>query len=128
MKPITHEWVEKAEGDFHTAQREFRARKYPNYDAACFHVQQCIEKYLKARLVEAEIDFPKIHDLTQLLSLVEPVEPFWIAYQEELRTITDYAIEYRYPGITADKDTAQKALKICKNIRIAIRQSLGLEP
>jgi HEPN domain-containing protein len=41
MHPLTIEWVEKAEGDFATAQREVHARKSPNYDAACFHAQQC---------------------------------------------------------------------------------------
>ena len=48
MNPLTHEWIEKAEGDFTTAGRELRARKNPNYEAACFHAQQCAEKYLKA--------------------------------------------------------------------------------
>ena len=37
MNPLTLEWVEKAEGDFITAGREYRARKTPNYDAVCFH-------------------------------------------------------------------------------------------
>lgn len=50
MKPLAREWVNKAEGDFATAAREMRARKSPNYDAACFHAQQCVEKYLKALL------------------------------------------------------------------------------
>lgn len=127
MKPLTREWVEKAEGDFRTAQREFRARKCPNYDASCFHVQQCIEKYIKARLVEAEIDFPKIHDLAHLVKLTESVEPFWMTYQEELRSITDYAVEYRYPGATAEKETARQVLTVCKKIRAEVRQSLGLE-
>ena len=40
MKPLTCEWVVKAEGDLATASRELRARKAPNYDAACFHSQQ----------------------------------------------------------------------------------------
>jgi HEPN domain-containing protein len=48
MKPTTVEWVAKAEGDFLTAGRELRARKSPNYDAVCFHAQQCAEKYLNA--------------------------------------------------------------------------------
>jgi HEPN domain-containing protein len=52
MKSETAEWVEKAEGDFRTAARERNSDEYPNYDAACFHAQQCAEKYLKARLVE----------------------------------------------------------------------------
>ena len=37
MNAITHEWVEKADADFISAGREYRARKQPNYDAACFH-------------------------------------------------------------------------------------------
>ena len=45
MKPITEEWVQKAEGDFGTAQRELLVRDRANYDAVCFHSQQCAEKY-----------------------------------------------------------------------------------
>jgi len=62
MKPITLEWVAKAEGDWDSAQREYRARQRPNYDAACFHAQQCAEKYLKARLEEAGIAFSRTHN------------------------------------------------------------------
>ncbi len=50
MKAITQEWINKAEGDWTTLMREYRARESPNYDAACFHAQQCAEKYLKSRL------------------------------------------------------------------------------
>jgi HEPN domain-containing protein len=42
MNPLTLEWIEKAEGDFATAQRELRAHKLPNYDAVCFHAQQVL--------------------------------------------------------------------------------------
>ncbi len=55
MRVLTREWVEKAEGDFHTAVREVRARNYPNYDAACFRCQQCAEKYRKALLQERNL-------------------------------------------------------------------------
>lgn len=47
MSPLTAEWVAKAEGDLTSALRDWRARKVPNYDAACFHAQQCAEKYLR---------------------------------------------------------------------------------
>src|SRR6266852_9206884 len=70
MQPLTAEWVDKAEGDFATLLREIRARKRPNYDSACFHAQQCTEKYLKARLQEAGIPFGKTHDLPALLHLL----------------------------------------------------------
>ena len=50
MKPLSREWVEKAEGDFQVAGQIMRRRKERVYDAACFHAQQTVEKYFKARL------------------------------------------------------------------------------
>ena len=50
MKPLTAEWVSKAEGDFATMERESRVADSPNLEGLCFHAQQCAEKYLKARL------------------------------------------------------------------------------
>jgi HEPN domain-containing protein len=70
MNPAVAEWVSKAEGDFTTAGRELRARKAPNYDAVCFHTQQCAEKYLKAVLQENGQRIPKIHFLLELLAMI----------------------------------------------------------
>jgi HEPN domain-containing protein len=67
MKPLTLEWIEKAERDFFTMERESRVRKEPNYDGVCFHAQQCAEKYLKALMVETGLPVPKSHDLVFLL-------------------------------------------------------------
>lgn len=77
MKPLTREWVEKAENDWSSLNREIRVRKNPNYDAVCFFAQQCVEKYIKARLVEADIYFKKTRDLGYLLELAAQVEPLW---------------------------------------------------
>jgi HEPN domain-containing protein len=126
MKPITLEWIEKAEGDFTSAQREYRARKNPNYDSACFHAQQCIEKYLKARLQESDVSFGKTHDLSILLDYVLPLEPFWEPFRPRLRILSAFAIEYRYPGQSADREIAFEAVKICKDIRKSIRNSMGI--
>lgn len=128
MKPFTLEWVEKAEGDFHTMLREYRARKRPNYDAACFHAQQCVEKYLKASLQERDIPFTKIHDLVVLLDMLLPFEPSWDAFRPGFRELTVWAVVYRYPGETAGKESARKAVKICRAFRKTARQHLGLPP
>jgi HEPN domain-containing protein len=128
MNPLTVEWIDKAEGDFTTALRELRARKSPNYDAACFHAQQCIEKYLKARLQESGIAFSKTRNLTVLLDLLLPVEPTYDTFRQKLLALTAFAVAYRYPGASADKDTAREALKFCKEIRQEIRLSLSLNP
>lgn len=128
MKPLTREWVEKAEGDFTTASREFRARKSPNYDAACFHAQQCAEKYLKARLQEADIAFARTHNLPSLLDVLLPVEPLWETLRPYLQALTAFAVDFRYPGESADKEEARQALKFCRIIRKQVRSSLGIEP
>jgi len=60
MVTISQEWIAKAEGDLTTALREYRARNAPNYDAACFHAQQCVEKYMKAVLIAHQISFRRI--------------------------------------------------------------------
>lgn len=43
--PPTREYVLKAEGDYASDFREWRARKHPNYDALCFHAQQCAKLF-----------------------------------------------------------------------------------
>ena len=125
MKTETAEWVRKAEGDYGSMLRDFRARKSPNYDAACFHAQQCAEKYLKARLQEARVSFPRTHDLTVLLRLVLPLEPLWAGCAADLKSLTDAAVEVRYPGTWATKDRARDAIKACQRFRELARASLG---
>ena len=126
MKPITLEWIEKAEGDWASAQREYRARQRPNYDAACFHAQQCTEKYLKARLEEAGIAFSRTHNLTSLLTLALAVEPTWAVLQPHLTALNIYAVAFRYPGSSATKSNAANALKAGREVRRIVRQSFDL--
>ena len=125
MKASTLEWVEKAEADFATAGRELRARRQPNYDAACFHAQQCVEKYLKAKLVEVKIRFTKTHDLQRLLDLILPREPLWELFRPLLIELNRFAVAFRYPGESATREMAKTAVADAKAIRQRIRESLG---
>src|SRR5438128_7814865 len=117
MKPITCEWIGKAEGDFATAQRELDAIDRPNYDAVCFHAQQCAEKYLKAFLQEADIPFRKTHDLSDLLASALSIEPTWKSMAADMNALSAFAVEYRYPGDSADLEEAREALEECKKVR-----------
>jgi HEPN domain-containing protein len=127
MKPETAEWVAKAEGDLHTARRELSATDLQNYDAACFHAQQCVEKYLKARLVEAGLPFPKTHDLEALLNLALPIEPTWEELRTTVQVLTNMAVEVRYPGMDADAEDAAVAVKAAESVRGSIRVALKIE-
>jgi len=127
MKPLTREWVRKAENDFKVATQILRRRKEVVPDAACFFCQQCIEKYLKARLTEAGISFPRTHDLLQLLNACLQVEPLWAAYAQVVDVLSDYAVDFRYPGRSASLREAQTALNHCRSLRAEIRGALGLK-
>ena len=121
MKSITGEWITKAEGDFATAQRELSAIQHPNYDAVCFHSQQCVEKYLKAFLQETNIAFPKTHDLADLLALTLSVEASWSSLTSDLNVLSAFAVEYRYPGTPP---TLPRLKRVFKSVRISVRSSV----
>ena len=125
MQPVTHEWIEKAEGDFRTALREFRARKNPNFDAACFHAQQCAEKYMKAYLQEKSVSIEKTHDLLRLLSFM-PMVVGLQAMKAQLALLSSVAVEFRYPGEQASRETAKECIQACKSVRTEVQAILGI--
>ena len=103
-----------------------RARKSPNYDAACFHAQHCAEKYLKALLQEASIQFGKTHHLISLLELIVSVEPAIEIIRPLLQSLNAYSVSVRYPGESADRAMAREALRLVKIIRDEARDRLGI--
>jgi HEPN domain-containing protein len=128
MNNVSRSWVRKAERDFKVAQGLMR-RWEPGYaDAACFHCQQAVEKYLKARLIDAGIAFPRTHDLAALLALLLPQDPLWQSFDVACQTLTQFAVNTRYPGDDATKREAVEALKFATAIRREARLALGVKP
>ncbi|MBM3130542.1 MAG: HEPN domain-containing protein [Chloroflexi bacterium] len=121
MNALAEEWIAKAEGDWRTANREMRVRRAPNYDAVCFHCQQCAEKYLKALLQKHGHHIPKIHDLNQLLEYCLPYDGTLELHRDLLKDLTRYAVEFRYPGESATKEDARTALHHAKTLRAFLR-------
>ncbi len=128
MKASTREWIAKAEEDFAAAQALARPRKRPLWSPVCFHAQQCVEKFLKARLNDASIVFQRTHDLERLLNQTLLLEPLWVSFLPALKRLSDAAVVPRYPGSFTTKAEAQRALKTCKSFRKEARSSLGLPP
>jgi HEPN domain-containing protein len=124
MTPLAAEWVAKAEGDYATARRELKARKQPNFDAVCFHAQQCAEKYLKALLQERRLSIPRTHNLEALAKPLLTEHASLKTLATSFRTLGAYAVETRYPGKSADHALAGEALGLCVKIRRACRRAL----
>ena len=97
----------------------------PNYDAACFHAQQCAEKYLKAILQEQSIPFGRTHNLIALLDLLLSRNGAWADARQHLEVLTVYAVSVRYPGESVDKSSAREAVRHATIVRSRARRSLS---
>ncbi len=125
MNGTVEEWVGKAEADFATASRELRAGENPNFDAVCFHAQQCVEKLMKAILIHFGTVPPRTHDLAYLDGLLSQVRSEWSWPVEELRFVSRAAVAFRYPGESAERDDAAEALRLAGQMRRKLKELLG---
>jgi HEPN domain-containing protein len=122
---VVRQWVEKAESDFTSAVHLLGLKQNCPTDSVCFHVQQCIEKYLKASLVLHGIDFGRTHHIGALMELLPEDSRPEMSVEEQER-LTDYAVTTRYPGdydpITLTE--ARKAVQLARRTRRQMRQRL----
>ena len=88
------EWINRARSDLAMAKSRI-ARAY--LEEHCFHAQQAAEKAIKSVMILRGIDFPYIHDLSRLMSMLR-------SFGEELPervlkadVLTEYAGVLRYP-------------------------------
>ena len=125
---VVSEWIEKAENDLKNATYTLKMGEDCPTDTTCFHTQQCVEKYLKAFLTFKRIDFPKTHDVGELLSLIsESARPQLVV--EEQRRLTAYATVTRYPGDYEPIPLAEarSAVAIARRVRKAVRALMPKE-
>lgn len=91
------EWLNRARSNLAKARNMPEASEIYLEDL-CFDAQQAAEKAVKAVLIHLGTRFPYVHDLAQLLALVQEAgqnvpEPIKLA-----AGLSDYAVEARYPS------------------------------
>jgi HEPN domain-containing protein len=93
------EWLNRAKSNLVKARS---ASEIPGVylEDLCFDAQQAAEKAVKAVLISLNVRFPYIHDLTQLLLLVEQAGWDIPGNIRRAAILSDYAVEARYPGIS----------------------------
>jgi HEPN domain-containing protein len=64
----------------------------------CFLAQQCIEKSMKAYLLNRSNTYPRTHKLVDLLGECENLEPAFSQFQSDCLIIDQYYIPTRYPN------------------------------
>lgn len=122
---VLRQWVHKAEDDLLSAVQVLKLGRRCPVETVCYHAQQCVEKYVKALLVNHDLDFPKTHNIAVLLKLLPPnARPKLSAEAQD--SLTEYATTTRYPGDYAPLSLtdARVALKLARRVRLHVRKRL----
>jgi HEPN domain-containing protein len=90
-----HRWLAKADEDLLAAQRLL-----PEIvNQAAFHVQQAMEKTLKALMVAKRREIRKTHDISLLVSLVRTLWPELFPQRFPIVELSQWYLVSRYPGL-----------------------------
>lgn len=90
------EWLKRAKSNLALAKQPKSEAIY--FEDLCFETQQAVEKALKAVLLSKGVKFRFVHDIAELLTLLDENG---IEFPETIRAaaaLTDYSVEARYPG------------------------------
>lgn len=90
-------WFEKGQKDVEMAKRAM-GPSAPLLDMACYHAQQCAEKYLKGYLVSHQIEFRWVHDLVYLVQLCREQDSQFESLMEAVDVLNVYSTQVRYPA------------------------------
>ena len=122
---LVAQWLHKAQTDLQAAKVLLSCDPPLPYPS-CFSSQQAAEKYLKAFLVHNGVDFPKTHDIQEMLDLVESVSPALAHSLGDAIVLTQYALQVRYPGELPEPepDEARAALALAEQVGDAVTRAL----
>jgi HEPN domain-containing protein len=121
------EWIAKAEGDWEALEILLTRNSPGLRDAVVFHAQQCVEKLLKARLIQRGQPVDKIHDLAALSRQLEAVDSQWRWNSEELADLSSGAVLARYPGFETSAEEQAELVECASRLRDALKILLGCD-
>lgn len=128
IRELTLPWVLRGLEELRGARRMLADR--PDFEAwmVTFHIEQAVEKLLKAALVYEQVRPPRTHDLADIRRLIPAG---WRVAEIESAWLSDFALAGRYPagawneGIPEPTwDDALRALDLAETVAVALRLDL----
>ena len=117
-------WFEKAGQDLEMACRALGPEK-PLPGMACYHAQQCAEKYLKGYLIAQSMSFRFVHDLVYLTQLCAAQEPAFEELMSASEILGEYGVTMRYPmedSEEPDIEAANEAIELAEQVIALVRR------
>ena len=115
-------WIKKADNDYKTGKDQFETEE-PATDTICFHMQQAVEKYLKAFIVFSGFEAEKTHNISRILEKCISIDSdFNILKKEEIDILTPYGTVVRYPDdfYIPSIEEAEYAISLAKTVKTFI--------
>jgi len=109
-------WLRRAKSNLIRAKQPKHEEVF--WEDLCFDAQQAVEKSLKALLLFHKIPFRFVHDIAELLTVLEQNG---LSLPEQIRAaaeLSDYAVEARYPGPMepVTEDEYKEAVRIAEMV------------
>ncbi len=117
-------WFERADQDLEMARRALGPEK-PLPGMACYHAQQCAEKYLKGYLIAQSISFRFVHDLVYLTQLCAARELVFEELMSAAEILGEYGVTMRYPmedSEEPDIEAAREAIELAEQVIALVRR------
>lgn len=112
----SQEWLKRAKSNL-TRARQPKPEDVI-WEDLCFDAQQAAEKSIKAVLLFHGIQFRFVHDIAELLTLLENHSVILPETIKAAAELTNYAVETRYPGPTepVTEEEFKQALQIAEAV------------
>lgn len=109
------EWLNRSRSNLAMAKSEVEG---VYLEDLCFDTQQAAEKAIKALLIKMSVEFPYIHDIAQLLTLLEKAGQEIPSDVREAEELTRFAILSRYPGLAppVKREEYQQAIVLAEKV------------
>lgn len=127
MSEVVLKWIERAKEDLQLVENEMKMDE-PLYNTISFHIQQFVEKYLKAFLISRGILPERTHNIDFLLFKCKDIDnEFEEFFESSIVDLTECAVSIRYPDndIYADKDFVDEMLGLAYKLKGLIESKLG---
>jgi HEPN domain-containing protein len=115
-RELARAWLDRAKGSLARAKQPKPEEGF--WEDLCFDAQQAAEKAVKAALVLNALDFPRTHQIGELLEILRRADhhpPEELARADRL---SEYAVTTRYPKAARPVDEAEykQALQLAERV------------
>ena len=120
MKDETRTWLSYADENLDVAELAF---EHGHLNACLQNAQQAVEKYLKAIIVERDLEFRRSHNIRELLGLLTAQDIALSVTEDEMDLMDSIYVPSKYPVFSAlpqalpDTSICHDALSIAHKVK-----------